>query len=172
MVVGIVGAGLFEGYIRDYGNLIFSICYSMTGDYFDAEDLAQETFLAAYRSYDSFDGKNLKAWLTTIAANKCRDYLKHTARRSTPVEDVFFDSLADPAPPTEEQVLASDADRRLRLLCDRLKEPYRTVSLGHFCEGQTVAEMAEATGQNLRTLQTRLYRAKGMLKKLWKEEYR
>ena len=172
MVVKIVAEGQFENYIRDYGNLIFSICYSMTGDYFDAEDLAQETFLSAYRSYDQFDGQNIKAWLTTIAANKCRDYLKSAARRSTPVEDVFFDSFVDPDPPTEEQVLANEAEERLRQLCSSLKEPYREVALGYFCEQKTPAEMALATGQNLRTLQTRVYRAKGMLKKLWKEEFR
>ncbi len=143
----------------------------MTGDYFDAEDLAQETFLAAYRNYDRFDGNNLKAWLTTIAANKCRDYLKSAARRSTPAEDTFFDRFADPAPPTEEQALADDAEQRMQRLCNRLKEPYRTAALGYFYEGQTIAEMAQATGENLRTLQTRVYRAKGMLKKLWKEEF-
>ena len=44
-----------EVLIDRYQNLIFSICYKITADYFAAEDLAQETFLSAYEKYGSFD---------------------------------------------------------------------------------------------------------------------
>ena len=72
--------------IDSYQNLIFSICYKMTSDYFASEDLAQETFLSAYKHLGSFDGRYEKAWLCTIAANKCRDYLQSAGRRSIPME--------------------------------------------------------------------------------------
>ena len=62
--------------IDQYQNLIYSICYRLTGDYFEAEDLAQDTFLSAYKNLSSFDGKNERAWLCRIATNKCIDYLK------------------------------------------------------------------------------------------------
>ena len=67
-----------------YQNLIFSICYQMTGDYFAAEDLTQDTFVSAYRNLEQFDGSYEKAWLCRIAANKCTDYLKSAKRRSEP----------------------------------------------------------------------------------------
>lgn len=57
-----------------YGNLVYSICYRITNDYFDAQDLTQETFLSAYRHLDAFDGANPKAWLCRIASNKGLDY--------------------------------------------------------------------------------------------------
>ena len=44
-----------------YQNLILSVCYKMTGDYFAAQDLTQETFLSAYRNLERFDGGNEKA---------------------------------------------------------------------------------------------------------------
>ena len=47
--------------ILEYQDLIFSICYKFTANYFDAEDLAQDTFLAAYKNYASFDGANERA---------------------------------------------------------------------------------------------------------------
>ena len=53
--------------LSDYQNLIFSLCYQMTQNYFEAEDLAQETFVAAYEHLDSFDGQHEKAWLCRIA---------------------------------------------------------------------------------------------------------
>ena len=52
-----------ERLIHQYQNLIYSICYRLTGDYFDAEDLAQDTFLSAYKNLARFDGNNERAWL-------------------------------------------------------------------------------------------------------------
>ena len=66
----------FSIMVDTYQNLIFSVCYKVTGDYFMAEDLAQESFLAAYRNLDSFEGENEKAWLCRIATNKSIDYFR------------------------------------------------------------------------------------------------
>ena len=73
--------------MNQYGNLVFSICLKTTGDYFASEDLAQETFIAAYKAYDSFDGSNEKAWICRIAGNKSIDYLRSAERRSVPTAD-------------------------------------------------------------------------------------
>ena len=50
-----------EAYIDQYQNLIFSIYYKYTENYFDAEDLTQETFLSAYKAISLFDGQSAKA---------------------------------------------------------------------------------------------------------------
>ena len=63
-----------EELIDKYQNLVFSICYKFTKDYFIAEDLTQETFLSAFQHPDSFQGGNEKAWICRIATNKCIDY--------------------------------------------------------------------------------------------------
>ena len=65
-----------EKAMEQYEKLIFSICYRMLGDYFDAQDMTQETFLTYYRVLDRFDGQNEKAFLTKIATNKCFYFLK------------------------------------------------------------------------------------------------
>lgn len=77
----------FTQMVHKYQNLVFSICVKMTGDYFAAEDLTQETFLSAYQHKEEFDGKNEKAWLCRIASNKCIDYSRQAARRMVPTED-------------------------------------------------------------------------------------
>ena len=90
--------------INQYQNLIFSICLKLTGDYFAAEDLTQETFLSAFKYIDSFDGQSEKAWICRIASNKAIDYLKSAKRREVPGfgneenEEIFIndaDSRAD-----------------------------------------------------------------------------
>lgn len=159
----------FEQAIRDYSKLIFSICHSMTRDYFVAEDLTQDTFVAAYQHLASFRGGSVKAWLTTIAANKCRDYLKSAARRSVATPDEQLDVVADTDTP-EQIVLERSSLEQLQKACRGLKEPYQTVAFRYFCQETPLSAIAAETGQNLKTLQTQLYRAKGMLKKRWKED--
>ena len=66
--------------IDSYGNLVFSICYKMTSDYFASEDLSQETFLSAYKHLSEFDGQYEKAWICRIATNKCLDYLNSAGK--------------------------------------------------------------------------------------------
>lgn len=161
---------ILERWMRDYSGLIFTICCSMTGDYFQSEDLTQDTFISAYRAMDRFDGENEKAWLAKIAANKCRDYLKSSARRHVSTEDQVLESVEDPAPLPEEVVEVGELQRRLERLCQSLREPYRTVAVEYFIRRKHPEEIARKTGRNVKTVQTQLYRARAMLREQWKEE--
>ena len=158
-----------EQWIHQYQNLIFSICYKFTENYFDAEDLAQETFLSAYKCMAYFDGSNERAWLCKIATNKCLDYLKRAGRRSVHTEDVYFTAIAAPDS-VETEALEQDVRRRLKLCCDSLKEPYRSVAMDYYYYEMDIAEIVQKTGKNIKTLQTQIYRAKGMLRKLYGKE--
>jgi RNA polymerase sigma-70 factor, ECF subfamily len=161
----------FVQYIKQYEKLIFTICFSFTKNYFDAENLAQETFLSAYKNIDKFVGDNLKAWLTTIAANKCRDYLKSPGRNIDNLTEEDYEYLEDNRGSPEEIVIGIDADERVHRLCIKLKEPYKTVAISYFCNDLKLSDIAKETKQSLKTLQTQLYRAKKLLKVLWKEEF-
>jgi RNA polymerase sigma-70 factor, ECF subfamily len=58
-------------------------CYRILGSAQDAEDLVQETFLAAWRGIEDFEGRaSLRAWLYRIASNRCLNFLRDTGRRS------------------------------------------------------------------------------------------
>ena len=171
-MVGIINhEELFKDYLKEYGRLIFSICYSMTGDYFEAEDLAQEAFLSAYKNYNHFDGGNFKAWLTKIAANKCCDYLKKASRRTDATDDRYFENFAETRASPEDQLINKDVEDRLLHICKQLKEPYKTIATKHFYFGLSVSQISSETGKKYKTLQTQVYRTKAMLKKIWKEEF-
>lgn len=166
-----IGVDEFESFIRQYKRLVLTICLTFTGNYFDAEDLAQETFLSAYRNLASFDGRNPKAWLAAIAANKCRDFLKSPARRVACLPAEELDCLEDERGSPEESAARRDTEERVGRLCQKLKEPYKTVAVAYFCNGIPLRELAGRSGVSEKTLQTRLYRSKKMLKLLWKEDF-
>lgn len=161
----------FASCIKQYERLIITICLSFTKNYFDAEDLAQQTFFAAYKNCERFDGTNLKAWLTTIAANKCKDYIKSKARATISFSDEEYEDLEDSGDSPEDTVVKKNTMERIEQVCNKLKEPYRTVAVSYFCKGIKLSHLAKETGQNIKTLETQLYRSKKMLKDLWKEEF-
>src|SRR6186997_3281511 len=71
-------------------------CYRMLGSVQDAEDLVQETFLAAWRGLDGFEGRaSFRTWLYRIATNRCLNALRDKSRR--PDETEFVE---DPPVPT------------------------------------------------------------------------
>ena len=158
-----------EFLIDRYQNLIFSICYKMTSDYFAAEDLAQETFLTAYEKSALFDGRNEKAWICRIATNKCLDYQKHSGRRNVPTEDVYFADQEAARSSPEEMCLEEEVKQNLKRACESLKPPYDEIALEHYYYELGVTEIAEKRGKNPKTIQTQIYRARGMLRKIMKD---
>lgn len=159
-----------EHLITQYQNLIYSICYNMTRDYFDAQDLAQETFLSAYKNLAYFDGANERAWLCKIATNKCFDYLKHTGRRQIPMDGEYFLAISDVSSSLEKTCMEREIRQELFDCCNQLNSPYREVALDYFYYEMDIGAIVSQTGKNIKTLQTQIYRAKAMLKKHYRKE--
>jgi len=159
-----------EYLIDTYGNLVFSICFKLVKSYFDAEDLAQDTFLAAYKNLHKFDGKNEKAWICRIATNKCLDYLKRAGRKVIPTEDAFFNEVQCDKPSPEEYILEADIKQELFHLCGQLKPPYQEIALDYFYYEKDISEIVKKSGKNIKTIQTQVYRTKIMLRNLWRKE--
>ncbi|MDE6664561.1 MAG: sigma-70 family RNA polymerase sigma factor [Lachnospiraceae bacterium] len=159
--------------IDSYQNLVFSICYKMTADYFAAEDLAQDTFLSAYEHLRSFDGTNAKAWICRIATNKCLDYMSHSGRRSIPTEDIYLEGekKVAPAADTPENICMENEVKEMLLLnCQRLKPPYNEIAKAYYYDEMDANEIAKSRGQKIKTVQTQIYRARAMLRKIYRKE--
>ncbi|MEY8516156.1 sigma-70 family RNA polymerase sigma factor [Lachnospiraceae bacterium 29-84] len=159
-----------EAYFRylldTYERLVYSICFKLSGNQFDAEDLTQETFLSVYKNLATFQKDYEKAWICKIATNKGLDFKKSAARRSEPKEEVYFTELADQKAGPEEAYLQQESKEYVYTICQSLKSPYREVATEHFYREKTAKEISQESGKGIKTIQTQIYRAKAMIQKM------
>ena len=146
----------FNALVRQYQGLVYTVCHQLVPDEGDAQDLAQETFLAAWRAIDRCPPGYEKQWLARIASNKAKDYLRSAwvRRVNTPGDDIL---ALEGAPPGK--ILG-------------MREPYRTPCRLMLLEGRTAAEAAALCGRPQKTVEAQIYRAKKMLAEQIRQERR
>lgn len=163
----------------------------MTNDYFASEDLTQDTFLSAYQHLAEFDGAHEKAWICRIATNKCLDYTRSAARRSIPMADLGLDSVRtsdhpvslrdrgggekDPQGAAVQQTpesicLEKEVRRTLLERCLSLKPPYDEIARAYYYDEMDAEEIARMRGAKKKTVQTQIYRARSMLRRMYEKE--
>ena len=149
---------------------IYRYCYFKVKNACLAEDLTQETFLFFFQKYQTFDGENEKAWICRIATNKSIDFLRSASRRSVPVEDTFFELEAEKRGSPEDICMEEEIKNQLALRCDGLKPPYNQEARDYYLMELSPKEIAAKQGKSIKTIQTQIYRASQMLKKIYREE--
>lgn len=162
----------FAEIVRRYRQPIFRLARAFVGEVDEALDLVQETFVAAHQALARYDPQRpMRAWLSTIAVNKCRDWARKRAVRrffsfAAPLDEqaeiIADDQAAIDDAVADRQELAR-VTRAISTLPMNLREPLvlRTI------EGLSQAETAEVLGISQKAVETRLYRARArLLKKL------
>ena len=152
----------FDAIIRQHQRMIHSLCYRMTGSLTDAEDVAQETFIHAYRHLGSFRAEaRFSSWLYRIAVNQCLNWQERRRRREQLHQD-WNKQLAEPS--------SDDSGRAGQVQAALLKLPpkQRAAVVLTTCEGLTHAEAAQALGCSEATVSWRLFAARRKLKRLLK----
>jgi RNA polymerase sigma-70 factor (ECF subfamily) len=154
-----------------YSNSIFSYILLMTHEHQLAEDLTHETFIKAYKKYDSFKGDSSpKTWLFSIARNTTIDYV----RKRKPVSYIkeIFSLKPDKGPLPDEIVQIKESSRELFEALSQLKKTYRDVIILRKVKEFSTKETAEILNCSESKVKSTLNRAIPALEKqLLKEGY-
>jgi RNA polymerase sigma factor (sigma-70 family) len=125
-----------------------------------AEDLAQETFIAAWAKIGRFNlASSLNTWLHTIAYRKFIDAHRRHERTVTTKGNVSVDRAQSKTPDPYESVLASDENRRLYRALDRLTPAERDTVVLHYLHGLSYEDMAAVLEQPTGTVKWRTRQA-------------
>jgi RNA polymerase sigma-70 factor (ECF subfamily) len=135
---------------------VYRACLRILGRSHDAEDVAQESFLMAYRSLASYRGDGaLGGWLLRIATRQAfRRLGQRREAGELPAELPVRAPGADPV----AAALAGERERAVRLAVAALREPYREVVAMRFFGELSLDEIARATGRPVNTVKTHLRR--------------
>lgn len=162
----------FRVIVEKYEKLIFTICYQFVKDYQEAQNLTQETFISAYTHIDSCNMDSIKPWLSRIATNKAKDYLKSAYNRRVVLnsEDNNDDMAINNEKTPETLYISKEGMESIRDKILRLKEPYHKVSVMYFLEDKSIVEISEVLKRPKKTVQTQIFRAKNILKEYINKE--
>lgn len=154
--------------VTRYAPSVMSVTTRMLGHAADAQDVAQDTFVSAYKALPKFEfGAKFSTWLYRIAVNKCKDWLRsrHRWTVSLDTEDEegqpLWEAVDDRTPQwdLEQMELARALDAGIHALPPLYRESF---VLKHV-EGLDYEQMSEVLGVHRDTLKMRVYKARTML---------
>lgn len=163
----------FEELVQRHQAQIYRVAYRLAGNHDDAEDLAQEAIVEAFRAFDRYQpGTYFDRWLYRIMSRTYIDTVRRRNRRpfvsldapmsaeGDPLVSVLGDSSQDPQQLTE----TVDLDGAIQAALDRLPEEFRAAVVLADIEGLSYDEVAVALRCPVGTVRSRLHRARQMLR--------
>ena len=165
----------FQGLVEEHYDRLFRAARFMCGDPQAAEDLVQETFLAAGETLGKFEGRSSAyTWLYGILLNKWRRWLRGRNRRTFSLQAMAWDDAADKAADMVESALPGpaataedrEAAEQVRRAIEELPEDHRAVVVLRFVEDLSYEEISRIMDCPLGTVKSRIHYA---LKKIGKD---
>lgn len=162
----------FDGLVIRHKDRIFNLCYRFLGDCEEANDSAQETFVKAFGSLNTFRLESaFSTWLYRIAVNTCKNKLGSSAfkaKRKTisldtpgiPTEGFSPVEMENGAPSPLARMEEKEKATLVQRALDTLPAEFKTVVTLRDVEGLSYEDIAEITGLNLGTVKSRIARAR------------
>ena len=157
---------VYQVLVDRYSSRIVNVAYMMIGDRHEAEDVAQDAFIRAYKALPNFQHKaKFSSWLYQIALNLCKDFLKSKARSIKKMDDEKLQALEKRMEGSVSQVLlAAELSEGIRDVIYGLPELYREVFVLRHLQGVDYDDVAEITNVPADTVRVRAYRARELLR--------
>lgn len=161
----------FRSIVEKYQGLVYAICFNITGHRQEAENLAQETFIQVYRSLSRYENKGFKSWIGKIATNKAIDW-KRKRRLENEGKVVYLEDIEEISTESNlihDELIKKENTKKLLELCNGLPEIYSTVLIKFYIQSKSYNEISKEDGISVKTVESRLYRAKHAIRRQWKE---
>ena len=156
----------FGQIVARYQSLVWSLAYSATGSLSRSEDLAQETFVTAWRQLSTLrEPENLRSWLCRIARNLTCDELRQQGREPSH-EAAGLEEISEspaPGPQPAEQTISNEESAILWRSLERIPEIYREPLVLFYREHQSIAAVAQSLDLTEDAVKQRLSRGRKML---------
>lgn len=157
----------FDAIMEEHTRYLVRIAYLYVKNWATAEDIVQEVFVTYFQKSDQFRNESsLKTYLTTMAANRAKDYLRSWKHK----KDVFFDTVFAQSKGAEETILEKEQLALLEQKLFQLPLKYREPLILYYYDEQSIADIANYLQLNENTVKTRLRRAKQQMKEFFNEE--
>jgi RNA polymerase sigma-70 factor (ECF subfamily) len=163
-----------EMFVRQYEGNVFRLALSMVGDDAEANEITQETFLAALRALPSYqERQSLKAWLYTIALNQSRSHLrkrKVTERLKSSLASIFRLEIQKQDTP-EEAIVREEKESDIWQALNQLDERHRIIVILRYFHELPIAEISQILAIPEGTIHSRLHSAREKLRDALKHTY-
>ncbi len=153
----------FEKQLAAFSKFVERYVYRKVSNKFDGDDIIQEVYLAAYKNCGSLhDASKFKAWIMSIANNKCADHYRRVyGKNDVNIDDIKY--IED-----EKASYFTEADEAyVYETLDKMPENYRRLLLDFYIENKSHREIAEQLKCPLGTVKSRLYAAKNKFRDLY-----
>jgi RNA polymerase sigma-70 factor (ECF subfamily) len=168
-------AGAFEALVRRYQGWVFTLALRMVGNRAEAEDVAQEVFLKAYRGLAGFKAASrFTTWLYAIASHHCLNHLQARSRRGASAGrdrshaerdlPVAVERLPDGAPRADALLERAEFARIVQAEMAHLTEEHRLILVLRDIQGLSYEAIARTLGLEPGTVRSRLHRARMEMK--------
>ena len=164
----------FLGLIAPYESHLLKICFSFLKNTLDAEDACQEIIQKIHVGIPSYRGADFKAWISRIAANHCIDMLRKRQFMEIELEETRIgpqsNGVRNDNTLSPEQILISKETKdELKHIINALPVPYQEVIQLHYFSELSYREISQQLGIVERTVETRIYRARKMIARVWRK---
>jgi RNA polymerase sigma-70 factor (ECF subfamily) len=157
----------FEQSILPHLDAAYNLARWLTRNEHDAEDMAQESYLRAFKFFDGFHGTDARAWLLAIVRNTCYTWLHQNRGRETMASfDEEIHTIENEASNPAKLVLKSDDREMLKEALEELPVEFREVVVLRDLEELSYKQVAEVANIPLGTVMSRLARARERLKRI------
>lgn len=146
--------------VSTYADMLFRLSLIILGNQNDAEDVVQETMLKYMKKTPVFESEqHRKAWLITVARNKCRDIIRFRAKHPTvDIDELRYHS-------------ADNTDSGILEALVTLPEKIKSVMILYYVEDFSVKEIASITGKNESAIKMRLQKGRRLLAEKYRKEF-